>query len=81
MSWVLLPRALMKVVLLGRAEEGSCLPYRSGRHLELLREMFELGFVGLNKDMEMREQSPWCEVQNQGRLEDGVGALEGLRCK
>lgn len=52
-------------VLLGRAEEGSCLPYRSGRHLELLREMLGQGFVSLNKDMEMREQSLWCEVQSQ----------------
>lgn len=57
-TWVLLPGALFVMkVLLGRAEERPCLPSRSGRHSELPRAMFELGFVSLNKGMEMREQS------------------------
>lgn len=89
MSWVLLPGALFVMkVLLGRPEEGLCLPYVSGRHSELLREMFELGFVSLNTGMERRERSMSSRVHGVksrarvvGKSGNGAGALEGCRYK
>lgn len=70
-------------VLLGRAEEGLYLPYLSGRHSELPREMFELRFVSLNTGMEMRGRVHGVKSRARvmGKLEEGAGALEGRRCK